>query len=98
MTIRAQYDRLVQMKPFAETILDVLADGPLSGFEIASAINVVAPAVLEGRQGTIYPALATLEREEQIISRWSERPGGRRRVYEIPVIETLPALNVESDS
>ena len=69
------------MTPFEHIILDVLENGPMSGFEIARAIDRAIPGALVGREGLVYPAILALERRNDVFSSWEPRDQGRRRVY-----------------
>jgi DNA-binding PadR family transcriptional regulator len=69
------------MTPFMRLLLDVLADGALTGYEIARAVEKRIPGALDGREGYVYPALVALERENEVLGAWEMRPQGRRRVY-----------------
>ena len=71
------------MTPFMRLLLEVLSDRPMTGFEIARAVNREIPGGLAGREGTVYPALVALEREELVSAEWEVREEGRRRVYRL---------------
>ena len=69
------------MTPFERFLLDVLADRAMTGFEIARAVDALRPGSLRGREGVLYPALMSLERQELVVAEWDVRDEGRRRVY-----------------
>lgn len=55
-------------------ILDELRDGgERSGAQIAASTNLGS--------GTLYPALASLERDGKLTSRWADESYPRRRLY-----------------
>ena len=65
-------------------VLAVLQDGPLHGYGIAREIERRSENALKFKEGTLYPALHTLEREGRITGEWRREEGGReRRVYSI---------------
>lgn len=68
----------------ATLVLAILRDGSAHGYAIAAEINRRSDAALEFKQGTLYPLLHELEREQLIASEW-EIPNGERprRVYTI---------------
>ena len=64
--------------------LAVLHDGPLHGYGIAREIERRSDNALKFKEGTLYPALHTLEREGMIEGEWRKEDGGReRKVYAI---------------
>ena len=63
-------------------ILATLRDGPAHGYGLARTIECRTENALQMREGTLYPALHTLERDGLIVSAWETPPGGReRKVY-----------------
>ena len=60
-------------------IMAVLRDGPLHGYAIARAIEQRSGAALRCKEGTLYPALQSLERDGVITGAWEQTPGGRER-------------------
>jgi PadR family transcriptional regulator PadR len=65
-------------------VLAVLNDGPMHGYGIAREIERRSDNALKFKEGTLYPALHTLERDEMITGEWRRVPGGReRKVYHI---------------
>ncbi|HZO89349.1 MAG TPA: PadR family transcriptional regulator [Chthonomonadaceae bacterium] len=63
-------------------LLAVLRDGPLHGYAIAREIERRSKEALRLGEGSLYPALRTLEQEGLIISRWETQPAGpARKVY-----------------
>ncbi len=69
------------MTPFERLLLEVLADRAMTGFEIARAVDALRPGSLRGREGVLYPALMSLERQDLVVAEWDVRDEGRRRVY-----------------
>jgi PadR family transcriptional regulator PadR len=73
--------------------LAVLRDGPLHGYAIAREIERRSGNALKFKEGTLYPALHALERQELIVGEWSREEGEReRKVYSITA-KGLAVLN-----
>ena len=65
-------------------ILAILRDGPLHGYAIAREIERRSDNALGFKDGTLYPALKTLEEQGLVAGEWQHPPSGpARRVYEI---------------
>ena len=65
-------------------ILATLRDGPAHGYGLARTIERRTENALQLREGTLYPALHTLERDGLIVSAWETPEGGReRKVYRL---------------
>lgn len=64
-------------------ILQVLADGPLHGYEIAKEIKLRSKDVLEFREGTLYPALHAHEANGMLVSSTRTEKGRQRRYYKL---------------
>lgn len=66
-------------------VLAVLQDSPLHGYGIAREIEKRSEDALSFGEGTLYPALKTLEGKGFIEGRWdtSSESGPARKVYEI---------------
>lgn len=60
-------------------VLRILTEGPQHGYGIIQAIKERSGGLVEFTEGTIYPLLHTLEREELLTSSWEALPSGRRR-------------------
>jgi transcriptional regulator len=56
--------------------------GPLHGYRIARRIEQISGHQLALNQGTLYPALVTLEQQAWISAKWGESESGRRvKIY-----------------
>ena len=65
-------------------LLATLRDGPAHGYALARTIERRTENALQLREGTLYPALHTLERDGLIASAWETPAGGReRKVYRL---------------
>ena len=65
-------------------VLSVLSEGPLHGYGIAREIERRTENALQMKEGTLYPVLHALERNEWVSSEWAGETAGRRsRVYRL---------------
>jgi PadR family transcriptional regulator, regulatory protein PadR len=64
-------------------ILETLSRGRSHGYEIASSIKQRSSGVLDFKEGTLYPALHTLERDNLITSHTEIENGRTRRYYQL---------------
>ena len=65
-------------------ILKAIAATPLHGWAIAQRINQLSRDVLRVNQGSLYPALQRLEREDWITAEWGASDNNRRaRFYSL---------------
>src|SRR2546428_12882316 len=62
-------------------ILKTLALEPQHGWAISERIQQISSDVLQGQQGSLYPALHRLERCGWIKARWSTTDNNRRAKY-----------------
>lgn len=63
-------------------ILSVLsADGELHGYQIVKNIRQVSATALEFGEGSIYPALHSLEKAGLVSARWADQAHGPARKY-----------------
>jgi PadR family transcriptional regulator PadR len=73
------------LKGNTETLLlSLLAEGPMHGYRLVKEIESRSDGYFRVGDGTVYPALHRLEREELVQSRLDTTPNGMtRRYYEI---------------
>ena len=65
-------------------ILAILKDKPTHGYAIAREIERRTDKALNFKEGTLYPALHSLEKEGLISGEWRKEDGGKdRKVYTI---------------
>jgi DNA-binding PadR family transcriptional regulator len=64
-------------------ILNALAHGPSHGYRIAQEIKKNSKGVLDFKEGTLYPTLHNMEREELVETYSSEENGRVRRYYKL---------------
>ena len=62
-------------------ILTVLSHRPNYGYEIVHKVNEAAEGFFTWQEGTIYPALRKLEKDELLHSQWEEAENGKSRKY-----------------
>lgn len=63
-------------------ILAVLREAPRHGYAIAREIERRCDNALQFKEGTLYPALRALERDQFIVGAWQEPSAGpARKVY-----------------
>lgn len=65
-------------------ILQLLNNSPKHGYEITSQIKKATNGAIDISEGTIYPALHSLEADGFVCSQWTQGDGKRKRkVYRI---------------
>lgn len=64
-------------------LLSIVATGPAHGYAVIAALRERSRGRFDLPEGTVYPALHRLERDGLLASRWDDRSGRRRRLYEI---------------
>jgi len=62
-------------------VLEILAGGPMYGYELSSEIDRRSGRILTLGKGTLYPLLYNLEAKGLVKGEWQEAPNGRRRRY-----------------
>ena len=62
-------------------IMQTLTIQPMHGYAIAQHIERLSEEVLKVEQGSLYPALARLQKMGWITSKWGETPTGRQARY-----------------
>jgi len=68
-------------------ILQILTEGALHGYGIASRIREQSADVLHVEEGSLYPALRRLQVKGQVRSKWRLTPTKRRaRYYELTAV------------
>jgi len=64
-------------------MLEAISHGPTYGYEIVQTVLSRSNGQLELKEGSLYPALHRLERQELLEAYWSEHEGRRRKYYRI---------------
>lgn len=64
-------------------ILEVVAQGPTYGYEIAQTVGERSRGYFDLKEGSLYPALHRLEQQKLLTSFWDEVEGRRRKYYKL---------------
>jgi len=64
-------------------LLAAVGDGEAHGYGIVETVRARSEGEFRLAEGTVYPALYRLERQELLESRWDEVGGRRRRLYRL---------------
>jgi len=62
-------------------VLAAIARQPSYGYQLVKQINASADGLFSWSEGTIYPVLHKLEKDELIRSQWRQANGQRQRKY-----------------
>ena len=62
-------------------ILEVVAQAPTYGYEIAQTVGEHSRGYFDLKEGSLYPALHRLEQQKLLTSFWDEVEGRRRKYY-----------------
>ena len=66
---------------YALLLLGLLGEREMYGYELVVALRERSDAVIDLPEGTVYPALRRLEREELVSGRWVDVERAPRRRY-----------------
>ncbi|MEI5906420.1 PadR family transcriptional regulator [Bacillus spongiae] len=77
-------DREIMKGSIDILLLSLLAKRDMYGYEIVKSLKENSKELYNMSEGTLYPALKRLEKNEWIISYWENAElGGRRKYYQI---------------
>src|SRR6185369_3174152 len=62
-------------------LLSILANGPAHGYAVIESLRQRSSGAFDLPEGTIYPALHRLEKQELLRSNWTDESGRRKRIY-----------------
>ena len=62
-------------------ILSLLGREPMYGYQIVSTVREETGGVFEWKEGSLYPALHKLEKQQLVKSTWQPGQGRQRRKY-----------------
>lgn len=62
-------------------LLCLLEQQPMYGYQIIKEMERQSQGYFKFKEGTLYPALHRLEKEELVTGKWQILPSGRRRRY-----------------
>ncbi len=65
----------------AALILSLLEQEDMYGYQITQELKKRSVGVFDMKEGTLYPTLHALEKEEAVVSYWLDSSEGRRRKY-----------------
>ena len=70
------------LKGSTETLLlSLLAGEPMYGYQVVKEIEDRSSGYFRLKEGTLYPALHRLEKEDLVEGRWDTSPSGQNRRY-----------------
>lgn len=66
-------------------VLSVISRGEMYGYQIIKMVEMMSENVFQMNEGTLYPILHSLEKEDYLTSRWveNEENGRKRKYYKI---------------
>lgn len=64
-------------------LLSILANGPAHGYAVIESLRQRSSGTFDLPEGTIYPALHRLEKQELLHSDWTDKSGRRKRIYKL---------------
>jgi PadR family transcriptional regulator PadR len=64
-------------------LLSILANGPAHGYAVIESLRQSSGGTFDLPEGTIYPALHRLEKQELLGSDWTDESGRRKRIYKL---------------
>lgn len=66
-------------------VLSVISRSEMYGYQIIKTVEMMSENVFQMNEGTLYPILHALEKEDYLTSRWveSEDNGRKRKYYKI---------------
>jgi transcriptional regulator len=77
-------DSLLPGSALEMLVLEVIAQGPSYGYEIAQTVAGRSEGTFEMKEGSLYPALHRLERDKLVSAAWKTTDKRRRaRVYSL---------------
>ena len=70
------------LKGSTETLLlSLLAEEPMYGYQLVREMERRSSGYFRFKEGTLYPALHRLEKDELVVSSWGSSPSGQNRKY-----------------
>jgi PadR family transcriptional regulator PadR len=78
-------------------VLGTVARESSWGYEIVRKLNASADGLFEWSEGTIYPLLHKLEKQQLVRSRWQESESGRLRKYYSITAKGRAKLSAEAE-
>ena len=82
MEVTLEMYRRELLKGSTETLLlSLLAAEPMYGYQLVKEMDTRSSGYFRFKEGTLYPALHRLERDEMIKGKWQPSPNGQPRRY-----------------
>ena len=82
MEVQNELYRRELLKGSTETLLlSLLATEPMYGYQLVKEMDNRSSGYFRFKEGTLYPALHRLERDEMVESKWEDSPSGQARRY-----------------
>ena len=82
MEVTLEMYRRELLKGSTETLLlAILTAKPMYGYQLAREMDTRSSGYFRLKEGTLYPALHRLERDEMIKGKWRPSPHGQARRY-----------------
>lgn len=82
MEVSLEMYRRELLKGSTETLLlALLAGEPMYGYQLVKEMDARSSGYFRFKEGTLYPALHRLERDELIDGNWQPSPNGQARRY-----------------
>lgn len=70
------------LKGNAQTlVLKLLSDKPMYGYQIAQTLGELTDKSIDLQEGSLYPLLHALEKDDAVESYWEDGDGARKRKY-----------------
>ena len=82
MEVALEMYRRELLKGSTETLLlSLLAAEPMYGYQLVKEMDTRSSGYFRFKEGTLYPALHRLERDEMVEGSWQPSPNGQARRY-----------------
>ena len=82
MEVQIEMYRRELLKGSTDTLLlSLLAAEPMYGYQLVKEIDSRSSGYFRFKEGTLYPALHRLERDDMVKGRWQPSPNGQPRRY-----------------
>ncbi|HJO81669.1 MAG: PadR family transcriptional regulator [SAR202 cluster bacterium] len=82
MEVQSELYRRELLKGSTETLLlSLLATAPMYGYQLVKEMDSRSSGYFRFKEGTLYPALHRLERDDMVEGQWQPSPSGQARRY-----------------
>ncbi len=76
-----RFDKELLKGNISTVLLSMLTERPMYGYEFIKEVSVITDDLLNLKEGTLYPALHSLEKKGYINSFWETSSSGKPRKY-----------------